>query len=262
MFSRLVKKPVREYIKLRRLARASKALEYSDARIIDIALEYGFGSHEVFTRAFKDAYHMTPEAFRKAPVMLNHFDRPDLFLGYTMIDIGVPLISDGLVLEMNPKTLETSITFMGLSGFVPIEDQMPLGEATGVDMPGEVWNSFHREKNRIPRTPGGRELGVAFPGDAPRGSFTYFAGAEVAPDAQCKGFETWQIPAREYTVCGFEAEHFEQLVTVALNKAVKYCRFWLERRGLSFEDYSPEVYYPATPDVAYMELWMPVAVPR
>ena len=57
LFARLVKKPVREYIKLRRLAYACKSLEATNNRIIDIALEYGFSSHETFTKAFKDAYH-------------------------------------------------------------------------------------------------------------------------------------------------------------------------------------------------------------
>ena len=36
LFSRLVKKPVREYIRLRRLARASIMLREGDARILDI----------------------------------------------------------------------------------------------------------------------------------------------------------------------------------------------------------------------------------
>lgn len=55
LFSRLVKKPVREYIKLRRLAFACKSLADKQRRILDIALDCGFGSHETFTRAFKEA---------------------------------------------------------------------------------------------------------------------------------------------------------------------------------------------------------------
>ncbi len=66
---------------------------------------------------------------------------------------------------------------------------MPLGGATGVDMPGAVWNRFHSKKHETPRIPGGRELGVAFLGDMPEGYFTYFAGAEVKPDAENPQFE-------------------------------------------------------------------------
>ena len=259
LFSRLVKRPVREYIKLRRLSRACELIDNKQRRILDIALEHGFGSHETFTRAFKEAYGMTPEQYREHPVMLNQFDKPDLLLKYVMIDEGVPLISDGLVLEFNRKTLEKPILFMGMTGIVPIEGQIPLGEATGVDMPGEVWGRFHKEKHMLPRITNGRELGVAYLGNAPEGYFTYFAGAEVEQETEDGRFAKWQLPAREYTVCGFEAENFEQLVTVALNKAVKYSGLWLEKHNLIMDVYSPELYYDSSPDATYMELWMPVS---
>ncbi|MDF2925127.1 MAG: AraC family transcriptional regulator [Paenibacillaceae bacterium] len=258
LFSRLVKRPVREYIKLRRLARACDSLGNKNQRILDIALDWGFGSHETFTRAFKEAYGLTPEQYREHPVMLNQFDKPDLLLGYTMIDEGVPLVSDGLVLEMNRRTLAVPVPFIGVAGYVPIDGQMPLGEATGVDMPGEVWNRFHQMKSQIPRVPNGRELGVAYMGDAPEGHFTYFAGAEAETDIAGEPFRSWQLPAQEYIICGFEAENFEKLVTVALNKAVKYTGLWLKNRGLTMEAYSPEMYYNSTPEASYMELWLPV----
>ena len=257
LFSRLVKKPVREYIRLRRLARASTKLREGDARILDIALDCGFGSHEVFSRTFKDAYRLTPAQYREHPVALNQFDKPDLLLNYVLIDEGAPLISEGLVLEMNRRQLGEPVRFMGISGYVPIDGQMPLGEDTGVDIPGEIWERFHGEKHRIPRVTDSREVGVAFLGDAPEGCFTYFTGAEVGSGAGADGFMTWELPAREYVVCGFEAESFEELVTAALNKAVKYSAQWLEHKGLTMEAYSPEIYYQREQAVPYMELWMP-----
>lgn len=258
LFSRLVKKPVREYIKFRRLAHASELLPNKKLRILDIAIECGFNSHETFTRAFKEAYGMTPEYYRESPVMLNQFDKPDLTLNYIMIDEGVPLVSDGLVLEFNRKKLEAPILFLGFEGYVPIEGQMPNGEATGVDIPGEVWRKFHEKKQDIPRIKNSRELGVAYMGDAPTGSFTYFAGAEVAPETVDERFSKWALPPREYIVCGFEAESFQELVTVALNKAIKYSGLWMEKHGLTMEMYSPEMYYDSSPDGSYMEFWLPV----
>ena len=116
LFSRLVKKPVREYIKLRRLACAAEMLNSTQNRIIDIAAETGFGSHEVFTRAFKENYGITPSEYRNNKTKLIHFQKPDLLLGYIMIDEGVPLISDGMVLEINRKTLKNPINFIGVQG--------------------------------------------------------------------------------------------------------------------------------------------------
>lgn len=259
LFSRLVKKPVREYIRYRRLAKASRELAECQDRILDIALECGFGSHESLTRAFKDAYGMTPEQYRKKPVMLNQFDKPDLLLNYTIIDEGVPLISEGIILEYNRRAVDKPIRFLGVSGIIPIAGQMPLGEQTGVDLPGETWHEFHRSKHRIPRLPKGREVGVSYLGDAPEGHFIYFAGAEASPGAAADGFTAWELPAREYVVCGFEAESFEELVTAALNKAVKYSGQWMKEHGLTQELYSPEIYYDSSPEGTYMELWIPAA---
>ncbi|WP_342476446.1 AraC family transcriptional regulator [Paenibacillus sp. FSL H7-0350] len=257
LFSRLVKKPVREYIRYRRLANACEALSCKENRILDVALEWGFGSHEGFTRAFKEAYGMTPEQYRDHPVRLNQFIKPDLSLSNTMIDEGVPLISDGLILEINRRTLEQPIMFIGLSNYAPIDGQMPLGEATGVDVPGEVWRQFHERKGSINRLPAGRELGVAFMGDAPSGNFTYFAGAEALPDADPGEFKIWQLPDREYVVFGFEAESFEELVTSALYKALNYSDLWLKKHGMINMLYVPELYYESTPGASYMELWIP-----
>ncbi|MDF2544061.1 MAG: AraC family transcriptional regulator [Herbinix sp.] len=257
LFSRLVKKPVREYIKLRRMALVLEGLQNKNNRILDIALEYGFGSHETFTRAFKEVYGMTPEKYRENPVSLNQFDKPDLMLGYTLIDEGVPLISDGLVLEINRRLLQEPIRFMGLIGYVPIAGQLPVGESTGVDIPGEVWSRFHQEKDRIARIPNGREVGVAYMGDALDGCFTYFAGAEVLPGITDVYFKTWQLPAREYIVCGFEAENFQELVTVALNKAIKYSGLWIEKHNLVMDMFAPELYYGSTAETTYMELLIP-----
>lgn len=258
LFSKLVKQPVAKYIKLRRLAKACKKLENKENRILDIALDCGFTSHEAFTRVFKENYKMTPEEFRKNPKMLNHVQKPDLSLHYVMVDEGVPIISQGLVLEMNKKRLEEPIPFLGVTGVVPIEGQMMLGEEPGVDLLGEIWKAFHKTKHLIPNRTGKRELGVAYLGEAPSGHFTYFAGAQVQKGTEDKNFQSWELPAREYVVCGFEAQNFEELVTVAINKAVKYSALWLERHNLKMEEYSPEVYYDSSPDGRYMELWMPV----
>lgn len=259
LFSKLVQKPVREYIRLRRLARACKSLGDKSKRILDVALECGFGSHETFTRAFKDAYGMTPEAYRDNPVMLNHFGKPDLLLNYIMIDEGVPLISDGIVLRFDRKRLDAPVCFTGLKGYVPIGGQLPPGEATGIDVPGELWSRFHKVKDAIPRAEDARELGVAYMGDAPEGHFSYFVGAET-DGADISGFEGWRLPSGEYAVCGFEAESFEKLVTEALDKAIRYSGLWLEKHGLHTGAFMPELYYKAKADVAYMELWHPIDV--
>ena len=256
LFARLVKTSVREYIKLRRLAKSLTMLRDKENRIMDIAMEYGFGSHVTFTRAFKETYGITPSQYRDKPIGLQNFDKPDLLLGYIVVDEGVPLISDGLVLEMNRKFLEEPIDFLGVTGYYPFKYGKMFGERTGVDTVGEIWNRFFRGLPNISHISEGRWIGVSYHGDAPDGYSSYFVGAEVKKDEIISGYTYWQLPIREYAVCGFESENHEQMI-INLGKAMKYTRFWLKKHNLIADGFFPEIYYKSTSDISYVELWIP-----
>ncbi len=58
----------RDYLRYRKLAFALKDVRDSDSGLLEIALDYGFSSHEAFTRAFKEAYGITPSEYRQNPV--------------------------------------------------------------------------------------------------------------------------------------------------------------------------------------------------
>ena len=58
--------PLRDYLR-RRLAFALKKVRDSDRTLLDIAVDYGFSSHEAFTRAFKTLYSVTPGVYRRDP---------------------------------------------------------------------------------------------------------------------------------------------------------------------------------------------------
>lgn len=78
---------LREYLRQRKLAFALKEVRDGDKSLLDIALDYGFSSHEAFTRAFKSLYGVTPSAYRKQPkpivlrTKIAPFDRYFLGLG-------------------------------------------------------------------------------------------------------------------------------------------------------------------------------------
>lgn len=77
-FSALSGMQLWEFLRLRKLAFALRDLRDTDDRILDIALKYGYASHEAFTRAFKEAYGVTPGEYRQnpAPVALRTVLRP------------------------------------------------------------------------------------------------------------------------------------------------------------------------------------------
>ncbi|AOT71934.1 AraC family transcriptional regulator [Geosporobacter ferrireducens] len=256
LFSRLVKKPVNEYVKLRRLAKASDALLDTSKRILDIALDLGFSSHETLTRTFKDAFGITPEEYRANPVRLNNFVKPQLLLNYTLVDENVPLIADDIVLEITRQQVSSPQFFIGLTAEELI-NQMSRGYKTGVDTLGKLWDAFHESKSAISELKAdGAELGVAYPGTK-EGYYRYFAGAEAVANKPPEGYSSWELPEGEYIVCSFEAEDFEHLVMDAVYKAHKYLfERWLPNHKLHVKPFAAERYASHSSDTTCMEIWV------
>lgn len=68
---------IRDYIIRRRISKASREIVHNPEKsLLDIAIEYGYGSNEAFSRAFYNVWHVLPSEFRKNP---SEFE---LFPGY------------------------------------------------------------------------------------------------------------------------------------------------------------------------------------
>ena len=91
---------VKEYVEKRRMSNVLDQLENTDKKLIDIALENGFNSPEVFTRSFKRNYGISPRQFRNAPIYFARFDKIEvvkrnfvnkknsIFVNYKIIEEG------------------------------------------------------------------------------------------------------------------------------------------------------------------------------
>jgi len=65
-FRRLVGETPKAYTQRLRLDRAAARLSIGTDRVVDVALDSGFASHEVFTRAFTRRFGRSPERYRAA----------------------------------------------------------------------------------------------------------------------------------------------------------------------------------------------------
>jgi AraC family transcriptional regulator len=65
LFAEELGMPLSVYIRRRRLSEAAKELIGGTPDILSVALGAGYGSHEAFTRAFRDEFGVTPEALRQ-----------------------------------------------------------------------------------------------------------------------------------------------------------------------------------------------------
>jgi len=66
-FAEVSGKPLMRYVRARRLSEAARALATGAPNILSVALDAGYSSHEAFTRAFRDAFDITPEQARLCP---------------------------------------------------------------------------------------------------------------------------------------------------------------------------------------------------
>ncbi len=67
VFKELLGMPPFEYIRALRLTRAALMLRDEKPKIVDVALEFVFDSHEGFTRAFSKEFGITPKKYRSNP---------------------------------------------------------------------------------------------------------------------------------------------------------------------------------------------------
>lgn len=73
IFKEYIGKSPFEYIRLIRLSKAALELRDNDRRVVDVALDFLFDSHEGFTRAFKKQFGITPKKYKKETPPINLF---------------------------------------------------------------------------------------------------------------------------------------------------------------------------------------------
>lgn len=237
LFYKLVGVTVMEYVRLRRLAKASEDIK-DGGKITDIAFRNGFNSLENFTRTFKAVYDMTPTEYKKKDIPLAHFYKPDLSLKYRSVDVGVPLVASGVVIEFNVKEIEEDIKMMG------IVKECEMGVA-GQDNPGVAWNEYVEVKKDIPnQSDENVEFGVSFPSDK-KDWFNYLAAVQVDDfdDSDSRLYQ-YVIPKGLYVICTFSAENFFELTNAALDKAMAYLlQSWMPNSDyVMISDFAAEYY--------------------
>jgi AraC family transcriptional regulator len=231
--------PVMRYVRARRLSEAARALANGAPDILSLALDADYGSHEAFTRAFRDYFGVTPEMVRAATCL-------------DKLRLQEPIKMDSTALDhLKPPRFETSkpLLVAGLGERITHDNQ-------GAGIPNQ-WQRFHQSVDNIPGRIGKVAYGVCCNGDD-AGNFDYIAGVEVTDFSDLpREFSRVRIPEQKYAVF----THADHISTIRRTVNTIW-NHWLPMSGMkaadapNFERYD-EKFDPLTGDGG-LEIWIPV----
>ena len=239
-FSEMTGQNLNRYLRARRLSEAARQLAGGAENILTVALDAGYGSHEAFTRAFREEFGLTPEALRT---------RRDLS-GLTLQEpIRMSAIEKSDLPSPRIETLD-AFTIAGLGA------QFEPGKAAGIPA---LWQKFNDYFGHIPGQADKTAYGLCAmqPG---KPGFRYVAGVRVTGSADIPPeLETIQVPAQSWAM--FRHEGHINGIAATVDAAF---RTWLPTSGrevggfpdvLEFygEDFDPET------GLGRVEIWLPLA---
>jgi AraC family transcriptional regulator len=182
MFGLATGRSISAYIRGRRLSSAALLLANGTSTILEVALDAGYGSHEAFTRAFREQFGVTPESVRKQGHVRN-------------IELMEPIrMDDARTLEIEPPRFEESPELL-LAG---LAETYAYDRTEGIP---SLWQRFNAHFGHVPGQRGSIAYGVCTHSDGETGSFRYMAAMEVeSTDALPAGFSTLKLPRQRYAV--------------------------------------------------------------
>lgn len=193
-----------EYVRRRRLTLAAGELLAGGAKVIDIALKYGYDSPDSFSRAFRNLHGVNPRAAREPGVNL----------------VAYPRIS----FQIQPGGNEMDYRIMEKPGFNIAMVSRKFTNAGGQnfkDIP-TWWGEFRKSPDYAVLTalagekPGiltGRTmLGICY-GEEKTGEFYYGIAIELPEGASAGKFETMEVPETSWAVFDLLLPDFQETST-------------------------------------------------
>lgn len=239
MFTCIAGIPLSEYLRRRRMSLAAVDLQNTEARIVDIALKYGYSSPTAFNRAFQGIHGIAPSAARQKGVSVKSYP-----------PIRVQLILKGAE-ELNYR-IEKKDAFRIVGVSHPLYQELEKN----FEIVPQMWNQAAAD-GTVPKL-------AALMNQAPAGllgvsacqkseQWEYFiAAASSAPAPE--GMTEYTIPASTWAI--FSGGGTGQSIQELERRAVLE---WLPGSGYEYGDAPDiEVYLNPDPENARYELWLPV----
>jgi AraC family transcriptional regulator len=224
------------YLRGRRLSEAAKALAGGAPDILAVALDAGYGSHEAFTRAFRDQFGLTPDEVRRRRTLEN-------------LSIVEPLPMDANTTVELPEPLIERRPAMRIAGLM---DRHEMSSANGIP---QQWQQFAAYIGNVPGAVPGAAYGVV--ADADESTCEYMSGMEVTASTELPNeFKVIDVPAQRYA----RHRHEGHVTTIRSTIGAIYGQ-WLpqsgyrQAEGVSFiEYYGPD--FDGATGLGTVEIWI------
>lgn len=230
--------PLMRFVRGRRLSNAAVKLAQGADDILRLALDTGYGSHEAFTRAFREQFGVTPEQLRAR----GSCTEIKLVEAITMQIASLPDVAPDRFEVHEPRV------FVG-----PVERyacDSPQG------LPAQ-WQRFGPFIGRIPKQVGKAAYGIVYNFDSDS-NFDYMCGVEVENASSLpEGFQSLQAPRQKYAIF----HHKGHVAGIRETIAAIWSK-WLPgsghqvAKGATLERYGPE-FNPIT-GLGGFEIWVPI----
>jgi AraC family transcriptional regulator len=250
MFSFITDIPISEYIRRRRLTLAAYELQNTPVRIIDVALKYGYDSHEAFSRAFQRLHGVPPSIARSKGVKLKAYPRMSFHI----------MIKGDVEMDYRIEEAPAGCLF-GRSIEVSLKDEQYFRAIN--DFVGQSWQNGLRESIRQaagygPKGPQSTKLlGTALYDFQADGSFRFMLTAECPGDSVPEDFEALEVPASVWAVFSTSCSEDEELDT--MTKIWRRIPEWFQATSYEHRPDAPELEKCYRTPGGYMaEVWIPV----
>ena len=235
MFALLAGVSLSEYVRRRRMSRAAADLQ-SGARILDVALNYGYSSPTAFNRAFQAVHGLPPSQAKKPGVRLKSY--PPLRFAITVQGV-----------EEMEYRIETRDAFRIVGISAPLGPDM---EENFRNVP-QLWGRAAAD-GTIPRLAAlmdGEPKGLLGVCGGKDNSRYFIAAASSAPAAD--GLEEYTVPALTWAMFpgdGDGAQAIQRLQRRVVSE-------WLHTFGYEYGE-GPDVEVYLNPECTRFEVWIPV----
>ena len=226
------------YRRGRRLTEAARALADGAPDILAVALDAGYGSHEAFTRAFRDQFGIPPEMVRRRRSLDN-------------LQLVEPLPMNASNTITLPEPVIENRPAMRLAGLIGRHE---MSDSNSIP---QQWRQFQPYIDNVPGAVPDAAYGVV--ADADESSCEYMSGMQVTNDVDLPPeFNSIEIPAQRYA----RFRHSGHISTIRSTIGAIYQ--WLpqsgyrQAEGLSFiEYYGPE--FDPRSGTGTAEIWIGLA---